>query len=274
MIGDGITHVGNASFVAFEALKEVILPSTLTSIGEYAFAYCAELTTIDLPATGTLYPEVAFAWTMADNAVGALDGNALTLTPGDGNVNVVMTVTATCGSESASKEITVSVVSGELTMADIVNAAYALGTGESLSDAFTLKGKITKVNTPYDASYENVTVTIVVEGMEDKPITCYRLKGDGADVIKTGDTITVNGILTNYNGTIEFTAGSTLVRIDEVGEDIPVPTDPAEILKALYKLEAGESTTLIVKLVVLKATDEYLWLWNEFQKVGMIVQRL
>lgn len=41
-----------------------------------------------------------------------------------------------------------------------------------------------------------------------------------------------------------------------------------------YKLAAGESTTLIVKLIVLKTTDEYLWLWNEFQKVGMIVQRL
>ena len=41
-----------------------------------------------------------------------------------------------------------------------------------------------------------------------------------------------------------------------------------------YRLAAGESTTLIVKLVVVKATDEYLWLWNEFQKVGIIVQRL
>ena len=41
-----------------------------------------------------------------------------------------------------------------------------------------------------------------------------------------------------------------------------------------YRLDAGESTTLIVKLVVVKATDEYLWLWNEFQKVGIIVQRL
>ena len=41
-----------------------------------------------------------------------------------------------------------------------------------------------------------------------------------------------------------------------------------------YRLAAGESTTLIVKLVVLKTTDEYLWLWNEFQKVGMIVQRI
>lgn len=41
-----------------------------------------------------------------------------------------------------------------------------------------------------------------------------------------------------------------------------------------YRLAAGESTTLIVKLIVVKVSDEYLWLWNEFQKVGMIVQRL
>ena len=32
-----------------------------------------------------------------------------------------------------------------------------------------------------------------------------------------------------------------------------------------YRLEAGESTTLIVKLVVVKATDEYLW--YEKQKI-------
>ena len=41
-----------------------------------------------------------------------------------------------------------------------------------------------------------------------------------------------------------------------------------------YRLEAGETTTLIVKFIVIKTTDEYLWLWNEFQKVGVIVRRL
>lgn len=41
-----------------------------------------------------------------------------------------------------------------------------------------------------------------------------------------------------------------------------------------YRLAAGESTTLIVKLIVVKASDEYIWLWNEFQKVGLLVQRI
>ena len=57
-------------------------------------------------------------------------------------------------------------------------------------------------------------------------------------------------------------------------EAIPKQVDDEVECEIHSKLEAGESTTLIVKLVVLKATDEYLWLWNEFQKVGMIVQRL
>lgn len=41
-----------------------------------------------------------------------------------------------------------------------------------------------------------------------------------------------------------------------------------------YRLEAGESTTLIVKLVVVHINEEYIWLWNEFQKVGVLARRL
>ena len=69
---------------------------------------------------------------------------------------------------------------------------------------------ITKVNTVYSTQYQNVTVTIVVDGMTDKPIQCFRMKGEGADIVKEGDTITVTGILKNYNGTIEFDANCTL----------------------------------------------------------------
>ncbi|MBR5101034.1 MAG: hypothetical protein IKX34_07015 [Bacteroidales bacterium] len=55
---------------------------------------------------------------------------------------------------------------------------------------------------------------------------------------------------------------------------LPQQVDDEVECEIHYKLGESESTTLIVKLVVLKATDEYLWLWNEFQKVGIIVQRL
>jgi hypothetical protein len=100
-------------------------------------------------------------------------------------------------------------------MEKIVKDAYALESGATLDGTFTLEGVILTVDTPYDAEYKNVTVTIQVGDLKDMPIMCYRLKdGEGvtaADTIKPGDTITVTGVLKNYNGTIEFDAGCTLV---------------------------------------------------------------
>ena len=94
---------------------------------------------------------------------------------------------------------------------EIVNAAWALEKDTTLEGGlYTLTGVIKSVDTEYSDQYKNVTVTIVVNGMEDKPIVCFRLKGEGADTIKVGDTITVTGTLMNYGGTIEFNSGCQL----------------------------------------------------------------
>lgn len=58
------------------------------------------------------------------------------------------------------------------------------------------------------------------------------------------------------------------------GGDIPSAEGDDAQCEIHYRLAAGESTTLIVRMEVVKATEEYLWLWNEFQKVGVIVQRI
>lgn len=97
----------------------------------------------------------------------------------------------------------------------IVNAAYTLEEGISIPTAATLKGTITSIDTPYNPEYKNVTVTIVVDGMTDKPIVCFRLGGEGADKLAEGDVITVTGTLKNYKGTIEFDAGCTLDAVNE-----------------------------------------------------------
>ena len=116
---------------------------------------------------------------------------------------------------------------------EIVNAAYELGEGQALEGTYTLTGVITKVNTPFSDQYKNVTVTIVVNGMTDKPIQCYRLKGEGADMIGEGDTITVTGTLKNYYGTVEFDAGCNLDSYKLV------PKTPEEIVNAAYGLAEG-----------------------------------
>ena len=86
----------------------------------------------------------------------------------------------------------------------IVDAAYELENGEAMDEKQTLTGKVISIDTAYRAEYGNVTVTIQIAGREDKPIKCYRMKGEGVEVLKVGDEITVTGILKNYNGTIEF----------------------------------------------------------------------
>ena len=77
----------------------------------------------------------------------------------------------------------------------------------------------------------------------------------------------------HYAGTDAWNPGDRDLNI-RYNDNVPQQVGDEVECEIHYKLADGESTTLIVKLVVLKTTDEYLWLWNEFQKVGMIVQRI
>lgn len=58
------------------------------------------------------------------------------------------------------------------------------------------------------------------------------------------------------------------------GERIPSREGEEVECEIHYRLGAEESTTLIVKLVVIRTSEEYIWLWNEFQKVGVIARKL
>ena len=137
----------------------------------------------------------------------------------------------------------------------MLEAAYALAEGIAMTDSMTLTGVIAKVDTAYSAEYKNVTVTMICDGIEDKPIMCYRLKGEGADTIAVGDTITVTGIMKNYKGTIEFDAGCTLdafTKAEGAATEEPVAEakpafdsailfDEAQLVAAAYALADGES---------------------------------
>ncbi len=142
----------------------------------------------------------------------------------------------------------------------IVDAAYALEKGATLEGTHTLTGKITTVNTPYSEDYKNITVTMEVPGREDKPIMCYRLKGEGADKLCVGDTITVTGVLKNYNGTIEFDAGCILEAVESGGGEVPVaPEDPKQIVDEAYALKSGKTTPYVATLTgkVTAVKEEY-----------------
>jgi len=89
-------------------------------------------------------------------------------------------------------------------------SGYKLTDGEAQEGVKTITGTISTIDTAWSEDYQNITVTIVVAGLEDYPIMCYRLSGEGAADLAVGDTITVTGTLKNYKGTIEFDQGCTL----------------------------------------------------------------
>ena len=116
------------------------------------------------------------------------------------------------------------------TSQDIVDALYKLESGQTLEGPYEITGVITSFKYAYDPGYNNVSVNIVVEGREDKPVLCYRL--NGGEELKVGDTITVFAGITNYNGTYETTSGGVIRNVvpGEGGGEIDPPAgDSVEI---------------------------------------------
>ena len=133
---------------------------------------------------------------------------------------------------------------------EIVNAVYALDIGGILSGGhkYTLTGVITSIPSAWSDDYGNITVVIVVNGMEDKPIECFRLKGDGANKLAVGDTITVTGELLKYDnksetGKVEFNAGCTLVG-GATAPETTVTNPTADGVYKLYLIQVNTGKTL------------------------------
>ena len=116
---------------------------------------------------------------------------------------------------------------------EIVAAAYSLEAGLALEDTQRLYGTVTKIDTPWSDEYKNIAVAIQVGELADQPIQCYRLTGEGAENLQVGDAITVEGILKNYKGTIEFDKGCVTVPADSVAS--------VRLAVSAYALEAGLS---------------------------------
>ena len=115
----------------------------------------------------------------------------------------------------------------------VLEAAYKLEDGASMTAPTALEGEIVKIDTAYSEQYGNITVTIVCDGLTEMPIMCYRLKGDGAATLAVGDKIAVFGTIKNYKGTIEFDAGCQLIPYGSAKD--------VRILMAAYALEEGMS---------------------------------
>ena len=115
-------------------------------------------------------------------------------------------------------------------VADILEAAKDLADGESLTGSYKAKGTVSNVS--YNSQYGDVTFDLTDA---TGTIYVYAAKGDSAGSIKDGDTVTVEGEVTNYKGTIEFkkpnlyTDEDGLSAVDKLTEAEKTPIIPEEV---------------------------------------------
>ncbi len=194
--------------------------------------------TYELPVAGATFTDVTIAWAVKEGASAAISGSTLTLTNPSANATVILTATVTCG--ETTETVDVEIIHYQyLTPAEIVDAAYALAEDSAMDSAQTLTGTVIEIDSAYSEKYGNVSFVIVVDGKEDKPILCYRAKGDSAATIAVGHQATVTGTIKNYKGTIEFDTGCT---IDACVTDATV-SDAAKIATEVVALEVANSVS-------------------------------
>ena len=275
----GVICVYNGAFyltpVSVDAFEYISLPDKSDAekikfeIGNLTFPGIIDANTeIELPAAGMSYTDVAITWAVEGEGAAIVDGK-LVITIPSANTAIKLTATLTCGEETGEAVFDILLLATELTYEEIVKMAYALQPGESLPVSMILKGVITSVDTAWSDQYNNITVTIQVGDMADQKIMCFRLKGDGAKDLKVGDVITVEGILKNYNGTIEFDAGCQLLAVEggsgneggnEGGNDQPTNGDTdgmsLTIKEAIERAQkAGNAGTTIKYKITGKVTE-------------------
>ena len=180
---------------------------------------------LDLAKQGSTYPDVTVAWAVKSGDIATIADYKLTVANAPtATSEVVVTATATVDGKSVEKEFTVKFIPNE-TIA-ILDALDGLKSGESFANKVTLTGIVSAFdeNGAYNEQYGNISITMMVAYNETyKEVGCFRLNGVGVENVGVGDTITVEGILTNHGGYAkQFGAGSTMTnRVDGEPSDVP-----------------------------------------------------
>ncbi len=260
-VGKLVQMVDKSTIVIPDSKKVADVKASLSVVTKHTLD--KELT---LKVADDRYEDVTITWSVGETTAATVNGDKLSLVVPAEKVEVLLTATVACGDVQETVDFTLELGPKTVAPADktdsaaVVAAAFNLAAGETLpGDKYTLTGEITKVNTPYDSQYGNITVTIAVG---DNAFECYRLKGavdetgaviTDASVLKVGDTITVTGVIKNYNGKVEFDTGCILDSVvpgegGEVNPDEPVE-DPkttkitsAPVETSVYKLYLYQTT--------------------------------
>ena len=236
-MGFAAAEVTDADLAAARSyLRMMYKNSPETTMTDYDVVGVVNIGGIEFPVT----------WTADSETVKIIvnDNKTVTIDVDEKNPDeVVYTLTGTM-SNAAGEMVSVSfkhkvpaaMILEGLSYEEIVAAAYTLEDGLAMEEPQRLYGTVVAIPTAWSPDYKNITVNIQIGDLADQLIQCYRLSGEGAENLQIGDKITVEGILKNYKGTIEFDKGCVLVGYGEI-------VSQQGILDAAYKLEEGVAMT-------------------------------
>ena len=140
---------------------------------------------------------------------------------------------------------------------EILEAAYALATDATLPGTHTLKGQVIS-SEGYNATNEDICVTIVVDGFEQYPMYCYYVKGSDTSKIGLGDYITVQGTIKNYKGKVEFERPSLLTWEDgKLTPSIDVTPSAGTGIAEGYQVITVEQALAIASVNDTATTERY-----------------
>jgi DNA/RNA endonuclease YhcR with UshA esterase domain len=164
-------------------------------------------TVIDLPAASTAFADVLLTWTSNSEFAVVADGK-LTITVPDAATEVVITVTATCGEATGTKEFTAKLSKTATPVKDIIDLGASMAHNTYTESKYLVAGIITEV---YNTQYGNMKITdengniltiygtysadgsLRYDAMESKPVV--------------GDYVVIFGVVGQYNGTPQVKNG-------------------------------------------------------------------
>ncbi len=134
----------------------------------------------------------------------------------------------------------------------ILNAAYALESGESLPDTYTLTGVVTDVE---KRDQGDICLTFVVGNFTDMPMYCYWLQD--ADFVEVGYEITVLGTIKNHYELVEFYK-PTLLSWEAPTDGGGTGSDTtSRTYTAFTQAEKADFEDLLGEVIPFIANDEY-----------------
>lgn len=165
------------------------------------------------------------------------------------------------GIEETLPEQTLPTIPENYTSQDVVDALYQLQPGQLIDKTYEITGIVTSIDEAYTTQYNNISVVIVVEGREDKPVLLYHAESDGIvdiSTIKVGDTVTARGPLTNYNGKFETSTGTIITAIVPGTGEVPTPPTPDK-MSIPEVLASAEGDSVVVSGTV----SEIYYAWSD-----------